>query len=263
MNAQISNNISSLKTISRQCTLGLMALVATTASVFTAQDASAQVTQTNYDAQYNASSDLLRLDFDTWNMFNTVVNTERQQLTTLNRPQADLSKLRWSGGVQDAEVFFINEGAGYRNQLFYSVDGGTNKNMIFGDISSPLSILPNSSGPMKLGQGASLGNFTGNTFIDFFVKSNGANGGQNFLGFDPAQNPGSSRGLSHVIGYTFGDYLLLGFEDIIGGGDLDFNDVVFAVKGVTTSVPEPSLMIGLIATGAMVMLRKRHQNSEV
>lgn len=64
MNAQISNNISSLKTISRQCTLGLMALVATTASVFTAQDASAQVTQTNYDAQYNASSDLLRLDFD-------------------------------------------------------------------------------------------------------------------------------------------------------------------------------------------------------
>lgn len=261
MNAQISNNLSSLKTIGRQCTLGLMALAATTASVFTAQSAAAQVTQTQYDGQYNGSSDL-RLDFDTWNMFNSVVNVERQKLTTLERPQADLSKLRWGGGVQDVKVFFINEGAGYRNQLFYSVDGGTSKDMIFGDISSPLSILPNSNGPMKLGQGANLGSFTGNTFIDFFVKSNGANGGQNYLGFDPDQNPGSSKGLSHVIGYTFGDYLLLGFEDIIGGGDLDFNDVVFAVKGVTT-VPEPSLMIGLLATGAMVVLRKRHQNSEV
>jgi hypothetical protein len=262
MNAQISDNISSLKTIGRQCTLGLMALVATTASVFTAQSATAQVTQSKYDAQYtNAPSDL-RLDFDTWNMFNNVINGERKQLNTLDRPQADLSKLRWDGGVQDVEVFFINEGAGYRNQLFYSVDGGTSKNMIFDDISSPLSILSNSNGPMKLGQGSNLGSFTGNTFIDFFVKSNGANGGKNFLGFDPAQNPGSSKGLSHVIGYTFDDYLLLGFEDIIGGGDLDFNDVVFVVKGVTTSVPEPSLMIGLIATGAMVVLRKRHQNSE-
>ncbi|WP_254568083.1 DUF4114 domain-containing protein [Oscillatoria sp. HE19RPO] len=263
MNAQISNNISSLKTIGRQCTLGLMALVATTASVLTAQSASAQVTQTQYDAQYtSAPSSLLRLDFDTWNMFNSVVNVERKKLNTLDRPQADLSKLRWSGGVQDVEVFFINEGASYRNQLFYSVDGGTSKNMIFDDISSPLSILHNSNGPLKLGQGSNLGSFTGNTFIDFFVKSNGANGGKNFLGFDPEQNPG---GLSHVIGYTFDDYLLLGFEDIIGGGDLDFNDVVFVVKGVTTeaSVPEPSLMIGLIATGAMAGLRKRAQNSEV
>lgn len=266
MNPQISNNISSLKTIGRQCTLGLMALVATTASVLTAQSASAQVTQTKYDEQYTtAPSDLLRLDFQTWNMFNSVVNVERQKLSTLERPQADLSKLRWGGGVQDVEVFFINEGASYRNQLFYSVDGGTSKNMIFGDISSPLSILSNSNGPLKLGQGSSLGSFTGNTFIDFFVKSDGANGGQNYLGFDPDQNPGSSKGLSHVIGYTFGDYLLLGFEDIIGGGDLDFNDVVFVVKGVTTSasVPEPSLMIGLIATGAMALLRKRAQNSEV
>lgn len=263
MNAQISNNISSLKTIGRQCTLGLMALVATTASVFTAQSAAAQVTQSKYDAQYtDAPSSLLRLDFDTWNMFNSVVNVERQELTTLDRPQADLSKLRWGGGVQDVEVFFINEGAGYRNQLFYSVDGGTSKNMIFDDISSPLSILPE-DGPMKLGQGTSLGSFTGNTFIDFFVKSNGARGGQHFLGFDPDQNPNKSKGLSHVIGYTFDDYLLLGFEDIIGGGDLDFNDVVFVVKGVKTTIPEPSLMIGLIATGAMVVLRKRHHNSEV
>ncbi|MCT7976412.1 DUF4114 domain-containing protein [Laspinema olomoucense] len=264
MNAQISDKISSCKTIGRHCTLGLMALAATTASVFAAQSASAQVTQSQYEAQYTSSpSDLLRLDFDTWNLFNSVVNVERQKLSTLQRPQADLSKLRWGGGVQDVEVFFINEGAGYRNQLFYSVDGGTSKNMIFGDISSPLSLLSNSNGPLKLGQGSNLGSFTGNTFIDFFVKSDGANGGTNYLGFDPDQNPGSSKGLSHVIGYTFGDYLLLGFEDIIGGGDLDFNDVVFAVKGVTTSVPEPSLMIGLIATGAMVVLRKRAHNSEV
>lgn len=255
-----SKNLSTFNAIARQSAIGLMALVATTATLLTAESASAQVTRQQYDQQYeNAPSDLLRLDFDAWTQFNDLVNDERNSLNTLNLPQADLSKLRWSGGVQDVEVFFINEGAGYRNQLFYSVDSGTTKNKIFDDISSPLSILSNSNGPLKLGEGASLGNFAGNTFIDFFVKSNGKNGGQQFLGFDPDLNPDN---LTHILGYTVGDYLLLGFEDIVGGGDEDYNDVVFAVKGVTTSVPEPSLILGLLGASSLMMIRKRHAQSE-
>ena len=42
------------------------------------------------------------------------------------------------------------------------------------------------------------------------------------------------------------DYVI-GFEDILGGGDEDYNDAVFAVRGITT-VPEP-LTMTLLATG--------------
>jgi hypothetical protein len=44
-------------------------------------------------------------------------------------------------------------------------------------------------------------------------------------------------------GYTY----ILGFEDILGGGDEDYNDVVYALRGVTV-VPEPVSMT-LLATG--------------
>lgn len=44
-------------------------------------------------------------------------------------------------------------------------------------------------------------------------------------------------------GYTY----ILGFEDILGGGDQDYNDVIYALRGVTV-VPEPVSMT-LLATG--------------
>ncbi|NJO19569.1 MAG: DUF4114 domain-containing protein [Spirulinaceae cyanobacterium RM2_2_10] len=110
---------------------------------------------------------------------------------------------------------------------------------------------------MALGQGVSLGNFEGNTFIDFFLKSNGKNGGETFLGFDAAENP---SGLQHILGYNFGEYVLLAFEDIINGGDKDYNDTVFVVKGVTDepeSVPEPAAVLSLLGVGAAMILRRR------
>ncbi len=236
---------------------GLAAGIAA-ASVLATGSASAQVTQTQYEAQYqDATTDLLRLDYSTWSNFNALVNGERDSLDALDLPAVDLSALSWSGGVQDVEVYFINEGAGYRNQLYYSVDSGDSKEVVFDDVSSPLSILPNYDGPLSLGQGVSLGNFTGETFIDFFLKSNGANGGSKFLGFDPTQN---SDGLQHILGYNLGEYVLLGFEDIVGGGDLDYNDTVFVVKGVTAppaDVPEPAALLGLLGIGSLLGLRRR------
>ncbi len=68
------------------------------------------------------------------------------------------------------------------------------------------------------------------------------------------------------MAYSVGDYLLLGFEDIIGGGDLDFNDAVFVVdfgKGnLTQAVPEPGTMAALLGvTGAGVWMRRRKKQA--
>jgi len=63
-----------------------------------------------------------------------------------------------------------------------------------------------------------------------------------------AELPLDGEGLQHALdaqaaGYTY----ILGFEDILGGGDEDYNDVIYALRGVTV-VPEPVTMT-LLATG--------------
>jgi hypothetical protein len=84
---------------------------------------------------------------------------------------------------------------------------------------------------------------------------------------DPSRN---ADGMDHIKIWTIADYLadepldgagvpfalaaqadgyefILGFEDILGGGDRDYDDVIYALRGVTT-VPEPVSMT-LLATG--------------
>lgn len=188
------------------------------------------------------------------------------------RYQLDASKLFWNG-VDPVEVYFINEGAGYRNQLIYSATDGEGNliksEMIFNDVSSPDSILPNSNGPLVLGQGVSLGGFAGPTQLNFSIISNGYNLAQpgptataseiakyerevarRTLGGDPTQNV---DGLQHIVAFQHNDWIILGFEDIIGGGDLDYNDVVFAVRGIqaplVADVPEPAALISLLVVG--------------
>jgi len=69
--------------------------------------------------------------------FNSLVNSERLQLTDseVALQELDVESLRWAGGVSPVDVFFINEGAGHRNQLFFTVNGGEQA-MIFDDIAS-------------------------------------------------------------------------------------------------------------------------------
>lgn len=219
----------------------------------------------------------------------TTGESKAQTQAFLSSYQLDASKLFWNG-VDPVEVYFINEGAAYRNQLTYSAyDGAGNlkqSGMIFNDISSRNSILSEKNGALALGQGVSLGGFVGATQLDFSIISDGfrlskpgpnakAKQTENYekevarrtLGADPAKN---SDGLQHVVAFQHNNWYILGFEDIVGGGDLDYNDVIFAVRGIqhgappAEDVPEPSALLGILAlgVGGVTTLRRRKMVAE-
>ncbi|MBW4601749.1 MAG: DUF4114 domain-containing protein [Calothrix sp. FI2-JRJ7] len=176
----------------------------------------------------------------------------------------------------NVRVWFLNEGAGYKNQLGYQTvkDGQeTSKGQIFNNISCDISGGKNSAcqlgnngdGVLDIGDYVDIGKVKAGTQLNFLLRSDGFNGGQTVLGgADPSQNIDK---LQHMMAYQVGDYLLMGFEDIIGGGDLDFNDVVFVVdfgKGNLTNqaVPEPGTMAALLGvTGASMWMRRRKKQA--
>jgi Domain of unknown function (DUF4114)/PEP-CTERM motif len=209
-------------------------------------------------------------------VFNSLVQIESFQLMDeeLGVRKLRAESLRWAGGSESVDIFLINEGAGFRNQLFFTANGNEPQ-MIFSDISSKESGLPEIDGTMALGDGKSLGGFSGDTSLDFLIKANGLLDPNGYIyGANPALNPDK---LQHVIAYEYFDevmsesWVILGFEDLYGeystevnGSDRDFNDVVVAIKGVagdsaeTEDVPEPSAMLSLmVISGLMGVTRRR------
>lgn len=212
----------------------------------------------------------LSLRGDLLDTFSTYVQNEGAAFDELALPQLDASNLYWDG-EGDVEVFFIDEGAGFKNQLLFSANEGPLE-MIFENISSTQSTLSSADGVLDLGEGRSITSFDGPTQLSFFIKSNGYNGGKNVYGSNEYTGKSiggqtvNGDGLSHLIAYDYFDeveqenYTIIGFEDLWGekdatGGknqksDRDFNDVVFAVKGLSygnpEEVPEPSALLGLL-----------------
>ncbi len=173
--------------------------------------------------------------------------------------------------AHDVRVWFLNEGAAYKNQLAYEATRGDQyeKAMIFNDVSCDSTKnkceLGEKDGVLDIGDFVDLGKFKANTQFNFLIKSDGAsvqtrNG--DIYGGDASLNP---DGIQHLMAWQVGDYLMLGFEDLRGGGDKDYNDVMFVVdfgKGnlKTTAVPEPGNMTALLGvTGASLWLRRRRQ----
>lgn len=215
----------------------------------------------------------LQLTTAQWTEFNSYVQDERVAFKESDLQAIRPETMRFVGGADPLEVYFINEGAGYKNQLLYSINGGPLE-MIFENVSSPDSILKNSDGPLALGEGKSLGALAEGTQVDFYLNSDGYSKGLDPTGADPtaeltrdgsrllgADAKLNRDGLQHIVAYSIGEWMLIGFEDIIGGGDLDYNDTVFVVRGVTgeKATPEPGAIIGLAAVGLVGMIRRRKQ----
>lgn len=145
----------------------------------------------------------------------------------------DASKLLMSQPVDNLRIYFIGEGAGYHNSLGINLSGqGLSSGdplLVFPDASSLSSGMRNQRFSLQPGDFVDVGEVEKGAFLNFFLIANGANGGSRIWSMDKDSN---SDGINHVVSYSFEEspYLLIGFEDLPGGGDRDFNDLVFAVN---------------------------------
>lgn len=209
--------------------------------------------------------------------------TERSSLPNVSNLALDPSALTLQNAA-DVRAYFVGEGAGYRNTLGFMTTpydpnqgfANTDAKLIFPDASSSQSYLNPGGSPVRTqstplleGDFVELGNFEAGTSLNPFLISNGANGGTDVFTNVAGQN---SDGLQHFVSLAVANspYLLIGVEDLRGGGDLDYNDVVFVLDIgtenvsylVSQTVPLPPAVFVLTAPAlGLVFRRKRDREN--
>jgi|GEM_PF-3363652 len=163
------------------------------------------------------------------NAFQEFVNTDAQalDLSTINGRKLDSSKLTINQD-QEVKIYFVNEGAHFRNKLAIQSVGVTSlSGFIFDDVSclevgcaysetlGEYILYPDDV--LELGDYVSVGNVESGSQLSFELITP-----DNTLSSDNSLNP-SNKG---VIAYEYEGYLILAWED---AHDSDFNDVIFAV----------------------------------
>ncbi len=97
------------------------------------------ITEKGHAFTISSSQNLRETNSELFDVFNGTVNTERLQVDESLLPEVQADMLRWDGLSDSIDVFFINEGAGHRNQLLFTINDGPLE-MLFEDIASPDSI---------------------------------------------------------------------------------------------------------------------------
>jgi len=146
---------------------------------------------------------------------------------------------------------FLGQAAGYTSDL-YLVINANDSQYVFTNHTTPV------------GSTANLGNFAAGQELEFFIYVR--NTGNTFY-----TGPGSRNtdGVAHAVvdgDFAGGTATYVGFEDLLGGGDLDYDDLYFSfsnTSGSTTpgnpAVPEPGTLalLGLGLIGMTVVARRK------
>ncbi len=132
-------------------------------------------------------------------------------------------------------VYFVHEGAGYWNSLGFSFTPAGQANpgqpyLLFPNTSfvSPTSNTRNQSTPLVVGDFIELTAGGPGIQMDFFLVANGAQTPYNTWYNNKSLNV---DGKQHVVAFLLPNsrYVMIGFEDLYNGGDLDYNDCLFVV----------------------------------
>lgn len=232
-----------------------------------------------------AGSDTASVNFQI-NMLPSItnlINVNLKETVPLKNATAfmlDPSKLRLATD-STIRVYFVGEGAGYHNTLafnFYQPGDNTSDQaasrsviteatkIIFPDASSAVSTYDPASkaartttNPLLPGDFVDLGSFRAKGRLDLALISNGASGGKDVFVASPARNDDH---ITHVVTFAMKNspYLIAAFEDMRGGGDRDYNDVVVAIDigranvARMVSAPVPPLawtLAGLLGVAAL------------
>ncbi|MEO0794607.1 MAG: DUF4114 domain-containing protein [Verrucomicrobiota bacterium] len=133
----------------------------------------------------------------------------------------------------DLRAYFIGEQGQFNNSIGFNLSGrgietGSPK-LVFPNASQAISAIadPHCS-PLQTGDFVDLGRVPPGTPLDLFLISNGVHDEDApVYTADPTLNPDNA---DHLIVHGFaGDTILVGFEDLYGGGDRNFRDVVIAL----------------------------------
>ncbi len=126
---------------------------------------------------------------------------------------------------------YLGHTADYTNELYLYMPS-TGLGVIFNNHTTPI------------GTTFDLGSFAAGTELVFAIYV--LNTGDTFYSGDASRN---SDGLAHAVvdtEYT-ADAAYVGFEDLLGGGDMDYDDVMFSFTNVSVDLPEPTPLALLLA----------------
>lgn len=177
--------------------------------------------------------------------FRTIINNNlSESVVFTSAPGFKLDSAKFFLRQQAARtirIYFLAEGAGYQNTLGFSFTPAGSPTP-----GSPYVIFPNASigsgkrtqdNPVREGDFVDIGVGGNGWQLDFFLisdayriwkASNQTNTNLGWLWNDKSRN---SDNLQHVVAFAMPNspYILVGYEDILGGGDLDYNDALFVV----------------------------------
>lgn len=156
----------------------------------------------------------------------------------------------------DVTATFLGSDAGYFNTLYLSSPGDGDPIFIFDKDNSGSDFI-------SLGSLLGLGSFDAGTELIFSLYVE--NTKQTFFTGEGVNNPGynnpddmaHARAVTTLTTLGSEDYYLteVGFEDLYGGGDRDYNDFMFSLTNVIdpiVDVPEPRLLL-LLSCGLFIL----------